>query len=94
MRARRRGDLIPGGKGDRAKRSDFDLTQLRVGCKIEREHTTSQRLACEIAMDHLTEDGRYYSKLCRIHHEKPCLLLSGAARRAQRSAQRARRGRR
>jgi hypothetical protein len=70
-----RRDLIPGGKGDRAKRSDFDPKQLRVGCAIEREHTRSQRLACEIAMDHLTEDGRYYSKLCRIHHEAPCRLL-------------------
>jgi hypothetical protein len=88
MRARR--DFIPGGKGDRAKRSDFDPRQLRVGCKIEREHTRSNKLACEIAMDHLTEDGRYYSKLCQIHREKPCRLLNGTVRR-RRSRRRGRR---
>ena len=64
-----KGDLIPGGKGDKAKPSDFDPRELAMGIKVELEHTKSRRLAREIAMDHLSEDPRYYTKLKKVHAE-------------------------
>lgn len=67
-------DRIPGGKAAGVSWRRFDARQLRAGIKVEREHTRSDRVACEIAMDHLTEDPRYYAKLRRIH-------LDGARRR-------------
>jgi hypothetical protein len=69
------GDLIPGGRAAGRKPREFDPKQLRVGIKIEREHTRSNAVAKEIAMDHLAEDPRYYTKLCWIHDEPPCRLL-------------------
>lgn len=56
-------DEIPGGKGDNAIPQDFDPEQLKMGIKVEREHTDDPEKAQEIAMDHLTEDPEYYSKL-------------------------------
>jgi hypothetical protein len=44
---------------------DFDARQLKIGCRVEREHTSSRRKACRIAMDHLVEDPHYYTKLRR-----------------------------
>jgi len=62
-------DRIPGGMADRSKPSDFDPEQLRMGIDVEMEHTKNRRLAKEIAMDHLKEDPRYYSKLKKVHKE-------------------------
>lgn len=56
-------DQIPGGLGDKKKPSDFDSVQLDQGEKIEMEHTSDPAMAREVAMDHLTEDPRYYKKL-------------------------------
>lgn len=56
-------DEIPGGKGDKAKASDFDHKEVKMGVKVEMEHTNSQRKAMEIALDHLTENPKYYSEL-------------------------------
>lgn len=61
--------MIRGGKGDKAKPSDFDPEQLRMGIEVEMEHTKNRRLAREIAMDHLSEDPRYYTKLKKVHKE-------------------------
>ncbi len=41
------------------------MSQLEIGVRIEGEHTGDARLAREIALDHLLEDPRYYSKLSR-----------------------------
>lgn len=63
-------DMIPGGKGDKAKPSDFDPEQLKMGIEVELEHAkNNRRLAREIAMDHLSEDPRYYTKLKKVHKE-------------------------
>ena len=51
-------DKIHGGKGDKAKPSDFDPDQLKMGIKVEMEHTKDRKLAREIALDHLSEDPR------------------------------------
>jgi len=40
-----------------------------MGIKVEMEHTRNRRLAREIAMDHLSEDPRYYTKLRKVHKE-------------------------
>jgi hypothetical protein len=41
-------------------------TQLEMGIKVEMEHTKSKQIAKEIAMDHLWEDPKYYTKLKKI----------------------------
>jgi hypothetical protein len=56
-------DLIPGGLADKKKPEDFDYEQLQNGIKVELEHTSDPEIAQEIAMDHLTEDDKYYDKL-------------------------------
>jgi len=56
-------DLVPGGKGDKLQPKDVDAAELAKGKKVEREHTSSDALAQEIALDHLKEDPHYYSKL-------------------------------
>lgn len=55
-------------KGKRA--SDFDREALRKGTKVELEHTKNRKLAERIAMDHLTEDRRYYDKLERVERRR------------------------
>lgn len=63
----RRPHRLHGGKAAGHSPLEFDPRQLTTGIKVEREHTTSARVACEIAMDHLVEDAGYYIKLRRIH---------------------------
>lgn len=59
-------DKLPGGKADKKKPKDFDKQALAEGVKVEREHTKDPNLAQEIAMDHLTEDPKYYKKLKQV----------------------------
>ena len=61
-----RKDKLPGGLADKKQPEDFDADQLDQGVKVELEHTNDRDLAKEIAMDHLTEDPRYYEKLKTI----------------------------
>jgi hypothetical protein len=75
-------DQIPGGKADKSKPEDFDPEQLAMGIRVEMEHTNDRKLAREIAMDHLKEDPRYYSKLKRIHKESVFGELIDECRRA------------
>ena len=56
-------DILKGGKGDLTNIRSVDKIQLKLGIKIEKEHTLDNKLAAEIAIDHLTEDPQYYSKL-------------------------------
>jgi hypothetical protein len=44
--------------------------ELKRGIKIELEHTTDEKIAHEIAMDHLFEDPKYYTKLSKIEEMK------------------------
>ena len=59
-------DKIPGGLGDKRSPQDFDPKQIAKGVKVEMEHTDDPDLAREIAMDHLTEDPDYYTKLEKV----------------------------
>jgi hypothetical protein len=59
-------EKIPGGLSDGKNPEDFDPKSLAEGTKVEMEHTSDPEIAKEIAMDHLTEDPRYYEKLKTI----------------------------
>jgi len=61
-------DRLSGGRADRRQPRDFDKTQLRMGAKHELEHTNDPTLAREIAMDHLAEDPKYYTKLKQVEN--------------------------
>ncbi len=58
--------MIPGGLAEGKNPSDFNQDQLKQGIKVEMEHTSSKKVATEIAMDHLTEDPQYYTKLKKV----------------------------
>lgn len=70
--------VLKGGIADRKSPSEFDPASLREGRKVESEHTSDPRIATEIAMDHLTEDPRYYEKLKKM--EKKASELTTKAR--------------
>jgi len=55
-------DLIPGGAADNVPDSKFPKKDLALGVKDEREHTSNDQIAKEIAKDHLQEDPSYYEK--------------------------------
>lgn len=75
-------DKIPGGLSDGKTPSDFSKKLLAQGKKVESEHTSDPSIATEIAMDHLTEDGRYYEKLKRLEKDAATVeaLEAGAKR--------------
>lgn len=54
---------LPGGVGDNTPSDKIDPSQLSIGVQVEMEHTNDPEIAKEIAMDHLTEDPEYYTKL-------------------------------
>ncbi len=54
---------LKGGVGDATAPANVDPAQLALGVQIEMEHTNDEKIATEIALDHLTEDGQYYQKL-------------------------------
>jgi len=62
-------DKIPGGLSDKGPPKDLDKKQLEMGIEVEMEHTSDKSIAKEIAMDHLTEDPKYYSKLKKMEED-------------------------
>lgn len=73
-------DLIPGGlsKGKQLKdvvnkhkvSKDDVMDEFKKGVQVEKEHTSDLKIAKEIALDHLMEDPKYYSKLKKIEGKK------------------------
>ena len=57
---------LKGGVGDDKKPSDFSKGVLDEGIDEEKEHTTDPDMAREIAIDHLTKDKNYYTKLKKV----------------------------
>lgn len=53
---------IPGGMAEKKKltEKDVDPKQLAKGIEIEMEHTDDKKVATEIALDHLSENPKYY----------------------------------
>lgn len=43
--------------------------QLRKGIDVEMEHTNDEKMAREIATDHLWEDPEYYDKLEKVEKD-------------------------
>jgi hypothetical protein len=64
--AKSRKEILSGGLADKKRPESFDKDALREGTQVEFEHTDSEGMAREIAMDHLTEDPEYYKKLKQI----------------------------
>ncbi len=62
-------DQIPGGLADKGPPKGVDPKQIEKGVKVEKEHTNDPAIAREIALDHLTEDPRYYDKLEKIEEK-------------------------
>ena len=64
-RFRKRAFVMPGGVADRKgiRPSDVDQQQLRMGERVEKEHTRKPVVAKAIATDHLSEIPKYYSYL-------------------------------
>jgi len=59
---------------DIAKKHDIKdselKSELKKGIKIEQEHTSNIKTATRIALDHLFEDPKYYTKLSKIGLEE------------------------
>jgi hypothetical protein len=56
-------DQLPGGQGDSTDPKSVDQAQLAAGTKEEtEEHSDNPSIGQEIALDHLTEDPKYYQK--------------------------------
>lgn len=62
-------DRIKGGLADGKAITDYDLGQLIEGIKYERQHTTDNLLALELAMDHLETIPDYYTRIARLEWE-------------------------
>lgn len=54
---------LTGGKSNFSLPHDIDTAELALGVQIESEHTDNPDIATKIAVDHLTEDPKYYTKL-------------------------------
>lgn len=65
----KRGEKIPGGLADGKSPAKYDQAQLKMGIKVEMEHTDDPAKAKEIAMDHLEEDARYYTHLAEMERK-------------------------
>ena len=64
-------DLLKGvGKHKIVPDSKFDQNELRMGIKVEMEHTDNKAIAKEVAKDHLVECKSYYTRLAKM--EKEC----------------------
>lgn len=73
-------DELEGGVGDEmtlkklSKKHGVSLweivSQFDMGVEVEREHTNDLKKAMEIAIDHLTEDPKYYQKLNSIEKKQ------------------------
>ncbi len=49
--------------------SDVDPVQLKMGIKVEMEHTTNPAVSKRIALDHLAEIPDYYTRLKKMEKE-------------------------
>jgi len=51
------------------KKGKINKEELEMGIKVEHEHTDNDEIAKRIALDHLTEDNKYYTKLKKMEEE-------------------------
>ena len=48
----------------------YDRKELKKGIEVEKEHTDNPKIALKIALDHLDEDPKYYTKLATLGLEE------------------------
>lgn len=60
------GNFLIGGIGDNTPHKSVNQEQLKMGIKVEMEHTKDPIVAEEIAVDHLTEIPDYYTRLRKM----------------------------
>ncbi len=82
-------DKINGGLSDNMSLEDISKKhkvniealkkQFTKGIRVEMEHTDDEQVAKEIALDHLYEDPRYYSKLSKIETKESTTASSSGA---------------
>ena len=51
-------------------KENIDREELKKGIKVEKEHTDNPKIAMKIALDHLAEDPKYYTKLATLGLEE------------------------
>lgn len=62
-------NLLPVGKHNHVPDEEFDPVQLKIGIKIEKEHTNNPIIAKAIAKDHLSEIPDYYTRLIKMEKQ-------------------------
>lgn len=60
---------LQGGLADNLPDELFDPKQLKMGIKIEMEHTNCELIAKKIAKDHLVENEKYYTYLKKMEKQ-------------------------
>lgn len=77
--AKKKWNVLKGGKAEGRKPSDFDQKELAMGIRVEMEHTNDKRFATEIAMDHLAEypGVKYYTELAKMEKRLEAASLGG-----------------
>jgi len=55
---------------------DVDKEELKKGIKVEKEHTTDTKTATRIALAHLSEDPKYYTKLTQAGLEEDIFSIN------------------
>lgn len=59
-------EFIKGGRAAGRSPKEFPKKQIKMGIKVEHEHTPKRGIAQEIAMDHLAEFPDYYTRLHKM----------------------------
>lgn len=65
------GEIFGAGKAyeDNFTETDADPEQLRMGIKVEMEHTSNKEISKRIALDHLAEISDYYTRLKKMEED-------------------------
>lgn len=67
---------LHGGKGDNKIPSEFKHDDVKIGSKVEKEHTSDKNIEKEISVDHLLDSDTYYDELVMsgIADEKDAII--------------------
>ena len=65
------GSILGTGEAKKKKitEKDVDKKELKLGTKVEMEHTKNKAIAKRIALDHLAELPDYYTRLMKMEKE-------------------------
>lgn len=65
------GSIFAAGKAyeESITEEDVDPEELKMGIKVEMEHTTDPEISKRIALDHLAEIDDYYTRLAKMESE-------------------------